>query len=1613
MKKNDINRMISLIDDEKLFASEKAGKRRLRWTKVAAMAACAALILSSALILPRMLNRGHEDPSNQPHSQSLKIVSTSATSYHSPGLIANDTGFVIKTENGTKENVEKSVYLTPPVEYNIEEVEKDTFLLTPSDDLPDNTVISLAQMKDAKVTESWAYQTKNDLTVSGSYPRNEAMSVSVNSVIEIVLSYADVENFDEYVSFTPEISGKWEHLGKTWRFIPDKALEKDTTYTVGVRSGFKSANMTNTAAYSFTFSTFDDNGTYPYRLLNASVDGILTFRPGDKVKFAFDTINKEKQVQISRISLEKLNGADAFLQKLEDPGADVESTPLGDASFTWQNLSHDSNFFGTLEMDTVVLDDTLPEGYYIARIYNMANKERSTVFLQVNRISAYALKSLNEVLVWTAQDGELAEGLSVSYNGGTQTTDKNGIARFPVTEDEKMIYATIGENAPLVIGVPVFEGNYFDGYIYTDRGLYRENDLIQIWGYVPPKYIGDGDAKFTLCIGDYKIINDVKIEVVPDEFGCFTTSFKLSDYKATDNLYIDLYYNGDAVPIARRRVEVRNYSAQYYSYEILLDKNYVRIGDTLDFDVKVTHLSQASVPGKKVYACGQWSETDENGVAHFSVPAAYWRDEQAYLHGSNPFTMEMIKVQNGDGTEMNSYQVSERIYVFYSDTLLVTEQIGENQYTAEVYKLNFDSDVSVLEFRDTMYSSARQLADLIGTPVENTSIRVNLWESKNERYIESYRYNEYTKEQEPVYDIKNSKSMIREWTATVKDGSVTVDGNDFPFKTSDEEIWYSYYLELTAEEGLPEEIWFRSLNMFNGYEGYFERKSLCFIDKADEIYTGAMYKKFAYKFGFGEDRRYTFGETVDTVMNDINGSSVTDGNVLRVLIQQNIIDADVVSAGELSFAYPDGSTPNVYLVGAYFKDGVFHRILGGSVDHDPSESELKVTVSPDQEEYKFGEDVTLEIDVTDASGKGAIAEVSVSVVDEAALAVGENDVDITRTIFKSLNYPRYLYSSYQDYTLSRYVGGIGGGESREYRSNFAHTAYFGTVITDENGHARVTFKLPDTVTTYRVTAQAVDKKVQVGATKTALTVKQDFFIQHTEPRKVKATDDLVVGACAIGATDSVNFTFTLKETGKQIPLSTESSAMVYANFGKLALGTYTVRIDAQSGEYSDGVEYTVDIISTAQTVRKSKRTKVSDGETVEAATSPVVVEICNTGTARYREYLEYLRKTVNERLDTQIAGREAIILQNELFEENAYVPYIDYSDYYCVSDSNDITGSTQEYLLAPLKNAQADVILTALCDEYWNLPNNASLTVKDNNPFETALFMASRRQAILFDLEYLAKKAETDREKLLVSISYALLGDYDHARENYVQTSDFNSRSLQAMAATFIDRENAAALIDELISTVPEDMYLRFAVLSYLHRDTELTEREESVTVTAGAKSEKVIVKGAQIKRLVFNKEDVSEIKFTASTENIDVVYYYDTAVERMSGDDVLQDISVSLKQNGGAYPQKNQISAGSTLTLEIDLTRIKTHDMYGYITVALPNNLRMAQTTHNTFEAVTVVNKDDYLIIHLCDSSPQHIKIPLYAACEGEYTFESVVLHLDDQYHISEPFVYNTSPIK
>ncbi len=207
----------------------------------------------------------------------------------------------------------------------------------------------------------------------------------------------------------------------------------------------------------------------------------------------------------------------------------------------------------------------------------------------------------------------------------------------------------------------------------------------------------------------------------------------------------------------------------------------------------------------------------------------------------------------------------------------------------------------------------------------------------------------------------------------------------------------------------------------------------------------------------------------------------------------------------------------------------------------PLSRRLNVTATPADLTLEPGSQTSVSLEVKDASGgPSKNAEVAVVVVDESVLAMTNYRLRDPLSVFYSERDAEVSdYHSRESLVLSEDIGaGSGGGfastvagltetvnvmasRSNNFvldglsalaksgtdepklglRKDFNALAVFApSVHTDANGHAKVTVKLPDNLTRYRVLAVAVDAGNHFGAGESAITARSPLMVRPSAPR---------------------------------------------------------------------------------------------------------------------------------------------------------------------------------------------------------------------------------------------------------------------------------------------------------------------------------------------------------------------------------------------------------------------------------------------------------------------------------------------------------------------------------
>ncbi len=203
---------------------------------------------------------------------------------------------------------------------------------------------------------------------------------------------------------------------------------------------------------------------------------------------------------------------------------------------------------------------------------------------------------------------------------------------------------------------------------------------------------------------------------------------------------------------------------------------------------------------------------------------------------------------------------------------------------------------------------------------------------------------------------------------------------------------------------------------------------------------------------------------------------------------------------------------------------------------------LKVEITADKKTYAPGDDVSVTVKALDAAGKPVTGEMALMAVDQGSLMLtgfvtpnafstfyAEAGLGVTTTDSRIHLIGRRSYG-----VKGEPEGGGGGDDAQRLRSKFLAVAYWNpSVVTDANGVAKVTFKLPDNLTTFRIMAVAATAD-QFGSGEQEIITKKPFMLRANLPYFVGLGDKAKLSVVVHNYTDAaLAGTITAKAEGSE------------------------------------------------------------------------------------------------------------------------------------------------------------------------------------------------------------------------------------------------------------------------------------------------------------------------------------------------------------------------------------------------------------------------------------------------------------------------------------------------
>ncbi len=223
----------------------------------------------------------------------------------------------------------------------------------------------------------------------------------------------------------------------------------------------------------------------------------------------------------------------------------------------------------------------------------------------------------------------------------------------------------------------------------------------------------------------------------------------------------------------------------------------------------------------------------------------------------------------------------------------------------------------------------------------------------------------------------------------------------------------------------------------------------------------------------------------------------------------------------LDLALTSEDAPNIYIavtlvglggLGKYdFRQGFLN------LEVEPIEQVLKVSLTPIPDRAGPQDEVSFTVQVTDSFGTPLQGEFSLSIVDKAVLALADPfEPGIVEVFYgtQPLGVRTGLSLAAYAHRFTDIPGGLGGGGGGDIlapsvREDFPDTAYWNAeIITDDNGEAIITLKLPDNLTTWAANTRGLASNTRVGEADTELISTKDLLVRPVTPRFLVVGDHL-------------------------------------------------------------------------------------------------------------------------------------------------------------------------------------------------------------------------------------------------------------------------------------------------------------------------------------------------------------------------------------------------------------------------------------------------------------------------------------------------------------------------
>lgn len=1506
------------------------------------------LVLSSALSLTAVF----ADESACTLTQTVGTVSKTGT----------NSEFVLKTASAVKiEDAEKIKISDASVALDIKAKSDTEFLITPTDELKNNKVYMFTLELGGKEYR-WAFQTEKGFNAVSTYPSNEAYDVPVNTGIEVTLSEEGFtgDGEDKYFSIEPAVSGRYEIHGATVSFVPDSPLEYDTAYTVSVSDKLTSADGKKLKPFTFAFTTVSQQTETDKDKVGMSISDFERFALSEKPEISLSVYSRAHDKYNITYELFKVNDFDSALGLVRkrlpygysyirnsERYSDIDVSGFDKLAAYTKTLTSDEAGYFNLEFGR-----NLGDGYYVVRAECKNAAPVWTVF-QMTDIGANIFTAGEKSVVWVNDIKKSAPvpGAEVMYDGGEAVkTDSAGIAYMEsCTDEKKLVTVKAAGKSPIVLYAPYRGYRYYDApggtntywsVIQTDRDIFKNNDTVNIWGFISKRDGSPLPEKLTLSVseayrGDSAIIKKI---IKPDD-GIFESAVSLEDF---DDGYYHVSVSDGERTVCQSGFSVENFIKPEYKMTASVYPRAVFDGEKVTFKVNTafydgTPLSNTDISYRVSYENGRINEnakTDIKGNMSIDYTPEYCEGMQGIA--GIYFDAETTLPNAG---QLGAYEYAS---VALNDIVCDTDASRKGK-TATV-----SAQVNKADLSDARESGNTSYDNIKGAPVSDKEINVDIYKEYYEAKETGTYYDYIEKRTVKTYSYTEKKEKIKTFKLKTDSDGKAEKKFDIP---TDKHTWYYAAISLkdsngrvmTYRRGIGEEYVFK-------YESgkYFDLKR--------------------------DKEKYDVGEI--PVVNVTYGEEApVNTKTMFIRAKTGIDDVIVSKDNTYKFLFDDKNVPNcrVYAI-ALSADG-YHYLGSRSIGLDYEKRKLNVKINTDKASYAPGDSCTVSVEVTDAKSKGRAANINISLVDKALLDISGYTPDTLNDLYTGV-YPEFSGNVNTSEDLLRRGSGATGGamknsqlaadsveKSESYasesengsgsapvREDFKDTAVFASLKTDENGKVSYTFTLPDNITSWRVYTSAVTADYYAGNASFDVSSGLPMFISHTLSDTFLTGDVPSIGVNAYGTALKDGESITFKATDPENPAhETEVHAKAFERVNIplweiTDTGEHSVIISAVSESgISDSIRCKYTAVDSYRTYTYSdfKELNPSDALTADGAKSMVRIRFTDGERGRIISGLmNLIWQCGGDRVEKKIVKSAAQPIIDKYFGEQPEGVDMSFADY--INPDGGV---------AMLPEAASDPEVTALALNFISADKLGSEeNVKkylysvyggDNSENKIAALygLALLGEPVMDEVEkYSLIDALSIRETAYIGLCFASYGNTDAAERCFEK---IKAKTVNYDPYLYVDESDkdksiastsAALLLACKIGAPEADGYYRYTrenytsetlkvieELSYLtEKFAKLPEDDAALTYTLWGEEKTVDFKTGENAFVTLSQPGLSDLKITSASGGAGAVMMYQKSISDITDSNDNITVKRRFYKVGAEDAPTNEFKAGDIIRVNL-----------------------------------------------------------------------------------------------